>query len=105
MADQVAPGAFAKLEAIRFEFPDFDLATLPAIPADWTDESWHNDECPKFASPSGFVVFIDAEDPDDRAYDGDSRFGVCRRDAESGDLEHLLDSSDWAEVLAIVEGR
>jgi hypothetical protein len=37
-----------RFELLRREFPDFPLESLPEIPADWDDQSWHNDACPSF---------------------------------------------------------
>ncbi len=87
----------------QIEFPDFDAATLPAIPADWTDASWHNDSCPCFNTGKGVVVFIDFADVDLREIqeEGD-RFSV-HADPEMHDHNDVLMSTDdWNEVLAFV---
>lgn len=43
----------------RTEFPDFDPATMPEIPSNWTDTSWDNDTCPSFAAQENITVFVD----------------------------------------------
>jgi hypothetical protein len=86
---------------IATEFPEFDIATLPAIPSTWTDESWHNDACPRFITPNGFTVFFDFLNPAEREFPDMTRF-TCYREIESndtGDTEHGLQTDDWVEVL------
>lgn len=59
------------------EFPDFDQATLPTIPAGFEDTSWHNDACPSFQHEGlGLHLFIDYADPDDREMGSPFRFRV-----------------------------
>lgn len=83
------------------EFPDFDQATLPAIPADWTDTSWHNDAAPSFETPEGLNVYIDFADPAERESSDDDRFGL----SDSEDRSAPFASSDWDAILAEVERR
>lgn len=87
----------------RKAFPDFDPATLPAIPADWRDTSYANDTCPSFATPFGHVVFIDYADVALREYpESPSRFYV-QADSEIADHnEQLFESNDWRAVLWFV---
>lgn len=91
----------------RTEFPDFDPATMPAIPAGWRDQSWHNDLCPSFNAGNGKVVFIDFADPAQREMKEGARF-VVLRDPELDDCnDTMFQSDDWEAVLAFVanEGR
>lgn len=81
---------------IKDAFPEYDTATLPPIPKDWTDRSWRNDICPSWQT-NGYHIFVDFENPDDREYSGE-RFLVC--DIEFGDC--LLSTDNWAEVLEYV---
>lgn len=86
----------------RTEFPDFDPATLPAIPAGWTDQSWHNDACPCFNAGNGKVVFIDYADPTLREWPEGKRFTV-QGDPEMVDHNDVLfETDDWAELLKAV---
>ncbi|OCC05135.1 hypothetical protein BA190_09470 [Labrys sp. WJW] len=80
----------------RTEFPDFDPATLPAIPAHWVDQSWHNDMCPSWAAGLA-TVFVDHVQPEKRDIPDLPRFSVMVGEAEaySGD--------DWQAVLAAVD--
>lgn len=76
------------------EFPDFD--TMPAIPAGWTDSSWHNDACPSFGVTSTMFVFVNYEDPDLREFAAAGpRFCVINPDTN----EVLFESDDWQAVL------
>jgi hypothetical protein len=86
----------------RTEFPDFDPATLPEIPATWADRSWRNDACPSFQTPNGLAVFVDYADPAWREMPGLPRFSV--QPAEADHNEELFPSDDWAAVLAFVDG-
>lgn len=91
----------------RTEFPDFDPATMPAIPADWTDCSWHNDTCPSFiaagvqdyAEPNWWMVhvFVDFLSTADREFPGGSRFQVVLNDDNGA--TGLLATDDWSAVL------
>ena len=87
------------------EFPDFDLATLPDIPADWVDDSWHNDACPSFtAGPDGALkIYVDYDSLELREHpDLTFRFSVSSYN-EAGDMLTHLETNDWASVLAFVE--
>ncbi|KVK43594.1 hypothetical protein L905_24050 [Agrobacterium sp. TS43] len=85
------------------EFPDFDIATLPAIPDDWQDTSWHNDTCPSFEVLPQWHVYIDYADTALREFpDSPTRFSLqaVRADGESFTL---LDTNDWQAVLDRVD--
>ena len=87
----------------REEFPDFDPSTMPAIPQNWEDTSWHNDACPSFNTGKGRVVFVDFSDLSLREFDGGKRFTV-QADPEIHDHnETFLETDDWAEVLSFVQ--
>lgn len=88
----------------RDEFPDFDPATLPAIPPEWTDQSWHNDACPSFNTGKGIVVFVDFENTADREFEGACQRFCVQRDPETcDDNDVIFETDEWAEVLAFVE--
>lgn len=81
------------------EFPDYDLATLPAIPDDWQDISWHNDTCPSFEVLPEWHVFIDYADTALREFpDSPTRFSLQAVRAD-GEFFTLLDTNDWQFVL------
>lgn len=86
----------------RTEFPDFDPATMPAIPETWIDQSWHNETCPRFHTPNGLVVFVDFADDGDREFGGGTRFSVH---IDGDDLEVLHEGDDWDAVLAFVASK
>lgn len=88
----------------QIEFPDFDPATMPAIPAGWVDQSWHNDMCPSFNARNGTVVFVDFADLAQREF-GDMvrRFSVQTDPETSDGNDVLLETDDWSAVLAFVE--
>lgn len=79
----------------RTAFPDFDPATMPAIPAGWNDQSWRNDACPSFVTGE-YTVWIDYADPAKRE-NGGPRFRV-----ECGLGFERLATDEWAAVLAWV---
>lgn len=79
----------------REEFPDYDGATLPAIPDGWTDISWRNDDCPSWDAGNGVSVYIDYADPAQREWPENERFTVIR------DAWREYRTEDWAEALRI----
>lgn len=89
----------------QIEFPDFDPATLPAIPPHWRDQSWHNDACPSFNAGNGLVVFTDFADPALREFPDGSRFTVHSDPELTNGNDVLLESDNWADVLAFVAAR
>ena len=80
------------------EFPNYDTSTLPLIPSDWIDTSWHNDVCPSWQFGK-YQIFIDHANPNERETGGERYFV---NDAESGDC--LLITDEWYEVLAYIGG-
>lgn len=87
----------------QIEFPDFDAATMPAIPADWTDASWHNDSCPCFNTGKGVVVFVDFADIDLREIpETGDRFSVHADPEIHNHNDVLMATDDWNEVLTFV---
>lgn len=92
-------------EKLKAEFPTFDVSTLPAIPGNWVDVSWHNDTCPSFEAiknDGGAVyVFVDFPDSADREFPETKRYSIVSA-PHMRDTETLLDTDDWAAVLAKV---
>jgi hypothetical protein len=85
----------------RTEFPDFDPSTMPAIPADWEDTSWANDTCPTFMNEAlGLFLSVDFADEALREFEGGKRFYLSAYADGIGDT--LLETDDWAEVLAFI---
>jgi len=79
------------------EFPDYPAGTIPSIPRDWRDISWHNDTCPCWLTPNNLTVYIDYPDHADREFGGMiSRFTVL------DDYKDLLSTDNWLEVITIV---
>jgi len=83
---------------IAYEFPDFDLASLPQIPSSWIDVSWHNDCCPSWQVTANLVVFVDYADPQEREING-KRYAV--NDIET--CQCLFQSDSWNDVLAFIK--
>ena len=52
----------------KTEFPDFDYEIT--IPEGWTDDSWHNDVCPKIYNNDKLVIWCDYKDPERREMEG-----------------------------------
>jgi hypothetical protein len=87
----------------RKEFPDFDPATMPEIPAAWRDVSWHNDACPCFNAGNGKIVFVDYDDPQAREFFGETkRFSVHADPEIHNSNDCLFDSDNWQSILDFV---
>ena len=87
--------------SFKEEFPDFDPADMPAIPAGFDDVSWHNDMCPSFLNErAGLIIFVDYAEPAKREFPECPRFSVATWD--NGACETTMDSEEWADVLAHV---
>jgi hypothetical protein len=82
---------------ISTAFPEYDTATLPAIPATWTDVSYRNDVCPSWIV-NEFHIFVERADPEEREYPEAERFTVLEK--ETGGV--LLQSDNWNDVLNYV---
>lgn len=98
------PAGDDTMRTYRTEFPDFDPATMPIIPA-WLDTSWHNDTCPSFQSET-VRIFIDYADPQQREIAESVRYSVHANDNAMADV--LFYADDWLAILAFVdayEGR
>lgn len=89
----------------REVFPDYDPATLPSIPAHWVDNSWRNDACPWWVVEKPQLhVYVNYLNPADREIPATPRFFVLS--IADATLDHVvLESDDWAEVLALVSLR
>jgi len=96
----------------RSESPDFDPATMPPIPAEWSDLSWHNDACPSFgAGTEGdletggwrLYVFVDYADPKAREIRGLARFNVSIEIDDDTNGDHVFSSDDWDAVVAFAK--
>ena len=83
------------------DFPDYDPATLSAMPSDWTYDGWRNDACPSFMAGPRLRVFIDYADPSQRDCGPEiPRYSV--QDMGADFSSSLLDSDDWQAVLDFV---
>ncbi len=101
----------ATIELLRREFPDFDQATLPAIPNGFTCSAWHNNALPTWDEGQSadepqagrLVIGIDfadkslREDPDPaiKRFSLSIYFGDCSP-------EPILDTDDWSVLEAAV---
>jgi hypothetical protein len=83
----------------KTEFPDFD--SMPDIPANWTDISWHNDTCPSFEC-GNVRIWIDYADPEQREFSTPTRFAVVPFNEDADHFDALLESDDWSEILTFV---
>jgi len=81
---------------ISLAFPEYDTATLPAIPEGWVDTSWRHDVCPSWQY-GAFHIFINNANPNERETGGE-RFSVCN--IETGDC--FLSSDNWDDVINYV---
>ena len=90
----------------KTEFPDFVFDV--EIPEGFSDQSWHNDACPRFDKqlPNGtwLVLWVDYLDPNDRDYPKEKRFAVALNDAEYNYVVTLLESDSWQAIVDFVKG-
>lgn len=88
------------MHTFQTEFPDFDPATLPAIPSHWVDSSWRNDACPSFEAGEGLRVWVDYADPANREFPESPRFGLqaCEKN-EGAALADIVASDLWEDIL------
>jgi hypothetical protein len=86
------------------EFPDFDIATLPAIPEGFVAAHWRYEPCPHWTKRR-LNLFVDFVDRDVREFPDSERFSLYwARDAEgTGDLLLLVSTDDWGVILAGLE--
>lgn len=86
-------------------FPDFNPATMPAIPAGWVDVSWKHDACPCFWHPIHKMrLWIDYAEPDDRDIPVCPRFTLVPCDDDMEEVDHpLFHTDDWDTILAAIE--
>lgn len=90
----------------RTEFPDFEPADMPAVPAGFMDSSWRFNVCPTFTSdPLGLNLWIDYLNPADREHQGWLRFRLESQSAGIETTEFYLETDDFAEVLAAIDAR
>ena len=82
-------------------FPDFGPMDV-AIPAGFDDTSWKNDACPSFIG-FGLKIWVDYADAAKREMENLTRFAVVKVDEEGCDIEYVLQSDDWNEVLACIK--
>ncbi len=88
------------------EFPDFDPATMPAIPRGFDDVSWHNDACPSFQNEaSGLIIFIDYADKSLSELPSVPRFSLSEIDPEEEGDTGIAASDDWSEIQAHILAR
>ena len=82
------------------EFSDYPVADMPAIPADFVDNSWHNDVCPSFVSNDLWMtIWVDYLDPAMRETAYEHRFRLTRGD----DADLVIETNDWQTILTIIE--
>lgn len=99
-----------KLKYLPSQFPDYDLTTLPPIPADWQDTSWGNDIAPSFdalasddpADSDRLRVWVDYADPAQRQFPETLRYGAYLTNAKDERL-YEIESDDWDVILRGVE--
>jgi hypothetical protein len=99
----VAPPSVTRFPYIADWFPEA-MAELPSfIPEEWEDDSWRNDECPKFkasiSAQGGLFVWVEYGPPEQQVMA--NRYLVQWMDRETE--ADILSTDDWTEVLATVQ--
>jgi len=94
----------ATWDKVEAAFPDYPVASLPALPAGFVDSSWHNDACPSMTpTDESLVVFVDYPDEAERELSGVKRFSVQTLIDDTAGPHELINTDDWAEVLATIQ--
>jgi len=90
---------------VKTEFPDYDTATLPEIPADFVDGSWHNDACPSWINEDlSLHLYVDYADPSQRDAPTWPRF--CLLWIDGNEEPHTIASGDdWQVILDAIDAR
>ena len=93
------------------EFPDYPADGMPALPASWSDTSWHNDSAPSFLISDRLLIWIDYPDAALSEFADARRDGTCKRfvlsrmvdgqHVDTGD-DALGQSDSWHEILQMV---
>lgn len=91
-------------------FPDFNPATMPAIPAGWVDVSWKHDACPCFwHRVHKLRLWIDYAEPADREVPDQPRFTLVPCNDAMDEVDHpLFQTDEWGVILsaiATLDGR
>lgn len=78
-------------------FPDFDVTTLPALPAGFVDISNKNDACPSFwHDEKQLKLWVDYAQPEDRENSEALRFSLVLTDAACEEpLIELFETESW----------
>ena len=99
--------AFDPVGDLTREFPRFDPASLPAIPAGFWPTHWRNDsqptwhEKPSRPEPGSLMLAIDFEADADRECPGDFRFNLMIYPGDCSP-EPLFGSDDWEEIEIVI---
>jgi hypothetical protein len=102
--------AMSDMDILRREFPDFDPATLPAIPEGFTCTAWHNDTCPTWAEGQSadepkagdMMLAIDYADPTLREFPNCDRFSISLY-SDNGIAYPFVASSDWRNIETAIQ--
>lgn len=94
---------------LKREFPDFDLASLPAIPDGFECTAWHHDTCPTWHEGQTanepkrgmLMLLVDFAEPNMREFPEAKRFGL-QMYADDSSAVSLAESDDWAVIEAWV---
>lgn len=99
----------ATLDLLRREFPEFDVATLPAIPDGFECCAWRNDTLPLWYETSladddatRMMIAIDYADASIREYPESPRFGLHMHDGDDCTPKFVCHSDDWGKIVAAV---
>jgi hypothetical protein len=84
-------------------FPDYNLADLPQIPANFVEDSWRHDVCPSYACQVGDSQFVkiwcDYPSPAAREISGAPRYAVTGAKDEYVPFEEFEDAVQYAADL------
>jgi hypothetical protein len=91
---------------IKTEFPDYDPATLPAIPEGWVDSSYCNDVCPSWTTADRlWQIWIDYADPSEREFTDARRYTAKPLDSDGCIINDYVcgeHTDDWSVILRAI---
>lgn len=87
----------------QIEFPDFDASTMPEIPADFIDQSWHNDVCPSFYNEKlSMTLYVDYADKQLREFTNSERFTLTVIGNDNDEVIFETSSDDYDYILSAI---
>lgn len=105
--DAAMAGPTPPYGTLAHEFPNFDPATLPEIPAGFFPAHWHNEICPRWqfgedAETANPILWIEDADPEKREFHDGKRFMLhwLANPPDSNEEWCVEYTDDWQQILS-----